>query len=520
MSFLSRDAERFCEIANLISQAGGQTYSTLSASLDVSVGTIRSVLSRMSLDCAADVAATQNDGGAATLTLTETGKLLHNRLLKCIATFEEEFRPPQFSLAIAPTMISSGLLDGVLSSIRDLETNAFELSTKTQLSFDQIVAGIQDGSIDGAILWGVDQRLRKTPTSLHLEEIVSKVDVVVVARDKSIVDKVNPSAGWLRPGEAPGNQHEELIKKAMAELSTLRFASLPPESQAVNHLIPTPDRSKGGAKFEVDTIETALAFVRCQAADFAVVPAMYDRLERGKQHGHWFFSDPITQIPIVVISPKAVESDAGSVLLPLLNDLRWDTQELWRSRKSPTDKFPRSVGFYTKLRYGYYIGADVRVADAPLQWCWESIRLSSETTDRTRTLRGQIINQFNSQFEVTSAQFQDTFFNARVTPVGRGKNRMKEFLSRFHYCDFKSGTICGTWSGSARGDRSGVFATVWSHEKLDLSELTRVTQIADLHSVMSAQRGCEDKSHQTDLLGNGPLPKLGADSSQSVSKNC
>ena len=511
-AFLSQEAESFSRIASRLADRK-VGLAELAEFAHLSMEETRQLFDFISETCGAPVVEIVSHDQGEWVGLTSVGHALLDRLNACSNPLSEFAHPTKFRLILSQTMITSGLLDGMLKSLRDFEDVSFEIFTNPQRHFAEIADDLATGDASCAVVWGTPQRLATIPDGLHVEEVVTNVDVVIVAHEKRIIDQINPLAHWLNSSYVnPNSESSDALAKAMSELDAYRCAALPIESQPANDLLPKPIAGKA-QRTEVDSIDSALALVRCGAADFAVMPAIYDRLEREQQDGNIVFSEPIARIPIVVVSRKTPDSRERSTLHRLLAELRLgDSMSMWRSRKTPSDKFPRSFGFYTKLRYGYFIGADVSAPEAPLEWCWQSMKLFADAKRRRRTLQGTIINQFGNQFEISSAQFRDTFLLARVKPVGRGRKMLKEFFSRFHYCDFRAGIICGTWSGSAREDRSGVFATVWSHSKLDLAELSRLTRIADLQSVMSARTGCEDKEAQEDLTGDAVVPISNDDS--------
>ncbi|MCD0463605.1 hypothetical protein [Roseiconus lacunae] len=502
MPLLSRDAERFCEMVELLSEKEVFTYSGIANKLEISESTLRAAISRLSAELNTAVVDHDNSGSIATLAVTSAGRILYDRLLDCTRPIAADANSKPFSLVVSSAMVSSGLLDGMLDSLHRVGKSV-PICLRTQVQFESILEGLDKGSIDLAILWGSDRRQRHTAGSEISEKIVAKLDIVIVSHDQAVIDLVNPAAHWFNPNEELNSEGQKaVVETALQKLNHFRGAFLSPDNQPANELIPRKARQDPGGHLEVDTIEGALALVRSRVADYAVVAAFYDKLGREQQLGTLVFSEPIASIPLIVMSRKAMHLTpfVDTVLEDLSIDLRRNNAlAMWKHRKTATDRFPRSTEFYQKLRYGYYIGADARIPDAPLQWCWESIRLVFDQDQRSKSIRGYIVNEFRSKFEITSAEFRDTFFAARVKPIRRGKSRMKEFLTRFHYCDYKSGVICGTWTGTARGDRSGVFATVWSQTKLDLDELTLITRIADLYSVMSAQQGCENKEDQQEL---------------------
>ena len=510
-SFLSEDAKQFRRIAELLTLDDGSfvtaTLEQSASRIGVSSDELASLIDRLSShDSSALLQRTEDASGQELLSLTPAGHALFDR----IQAFSQPFVDASlrnFRLLVSQTMITSGVLDRMLQSFRNHDATTFEIETQLPRRFSTLAAKLESGVVHCALVWGTPQRLDGVPDSVRVEVIVPNVDVVVVAHEKSIVDQVNPLAHWFNSSQvAPNAESSDALARVMSELTSYRYAALPPEAQPAAQLL--PDRSNADInRIDVDTIDSALRLVRSGACDFAVLPAVYDRLEREQQDGNIVFSEPIARVPIVLVSPQQSGSGQRATLDRLLSDLRLeDSSLIWRSQRTPTDRFPRSSAFYSKLRYGYYIGADVGEAESPLQWCWQSMKLFGDAKRRRRTLQGTIINEFGNQFEITSAQFRDTFLIARVKPVGRGRKLMREFFSRFHYCDFKAGIICGTWSGNAGEERSGVFATVWSQSKLDLEELTRLMRIADLHSVMSARIGCEDKNLQVDLTADTVVP--------------
>ena len=502
LRLLSKDAERFFQFARLI-KSEQLTVAEAARRMEVNPGTLRSTISKISEGCGESVVESAGvDGYQATL--TNMGLTVLDRIGELVRPIESGDESHSFTISVSQTMLTSGLLDGLLASLRSISGSFFRLRAKTRMAFREVLDGLVDREIDFAIVWGVDQRLVNIPAEISFKTLSPKIDVVVIANDRDVIEKINPAAHWFNPNQ-PTSEASDVIASAMRQLDCYRCAMLPKDSQAAINLIPEPDSSMGGQCIEVDTIEAAISFVRCTAADYSIVPAIYGQLEREQQEGKIVFSDPIAQIPIVVLFRRSLETSAQIILDNLFDVLEKNRSiAAWRTRKIPTDKFPRAIGFYKKLRYGYYIGADAKEPHAPVEWCWESIRLSSESSEQRRVLSGSIINQFNARFQITHAEFRDTFFVAQVKRVGRGSQSTKEFLSRFHYCDFQRGVICGTWSGNARDNRPGVFATVWSHEKLDLHELTEIMRVADLHSVMSASHGCEDKDKQLDLVGPDP----------------
>lgn len=502
-SFLSEDAEQFCRVALWLAAAKRPLRET-AAHVQLPPSELNSLFARLA-ENGDPVVETTDEEGEIFVSLTTAGHGLLDRI-QAFATPPSASSTPTLRLLISQTMITSGVVDRMLKSLPKLPDMSFQLETQVPRRFSELVAQIESGVVSCALVWGTTERLSEVPESLRVEVVVPSVDVVIVAHERRIVEGVNPLAHWFN-SQAEANQGtSDAIERAVTELAAHRYAALPPQTQPAAKLLP----SRSGAdpnRTEVDTIDTALMLVRCGAVDFAILPAIYDRLEREEQDGNLVYSEPIAHVPIVAVFPHKAPSQQRGRLEHLLSELRLDeSASMWRSRRTPTDKFPRSVSFYTKLRYGYYIGAEVGELESPLQWCWESIKLFGDSKRRRRTLQGTIINQFGNQFEITSAQFRETFLIARVKPVGRGKKHMREFFSRFHYCDYKSGIICGTWSGNVGEERAGVFATVWSQSRLDLRELTRVMRNADLHSVMSAGVGCENKEDQQDLTSDVVAP--------------
>lgn len=495
---LSKTANRFLRIADQLENAR-LSIDELARALDLTPSTVKSTVLRIE-ETLGERLVVARSSRERDLALTDAGHEFLSRLRELSNANVGQKRQSVFSISISQTMLTSGLLDGVFASLRESTETSLILRAKTRMQFSEVVCGIQNEDIDFAIVWGVPQRIREIPKELNIQMIASKVDVVVVARERSIIDHVNPAAHWFRPDSGLSGPGDVLVT-AMKNLRSYSCAILPGESQAAMDLIPAPDVEAGGQHMEVDTIDAAISFVRCGAADYCVIPAIYDRLEKEQQEGKYVVSEPIAQIPLVVISRKRLDSRGTMILSQLLESLQQDkSMASWRKRKTQTDSFPRSYSFYEKLRYGYFIGADPKSDEVPLQWCWESIKLERESSNRRRTLRGMIVNEFGIRFTILSAQFQDTFFVAQVKPFGRRKDSVREFFTRFHYCDYKSGVLCGTWSGNSRDNRPGVFASVWSHEKLCLGDLSEITRNADLHSVMNARAGCEVKETQLCLV--------------------
>ena len=508
-SFLSEDAEQFCRVALWLA-TGRRPLSEAAAHVQLPPSELASLFARLA-ENGEPVVDMTDEGGELIVALTTAGYGLLDRI-EAFSTPLSASSAPILKLLISQTMITSGVVDRMLKSLPKLPDVSFQLETQVPRQFSDLAMRFESGGVSCALVWGTPQRLSEVPESLRVEVVVPSVDVVIVAHERRTVEGINPLAHWLNSQTDANQGTSDAIARAVAELATYRYAALPPQTQPAADLLP----SRSGAaphRTEVDTIDTALMLVRCGAVDFAILPAIYDRLEREEQDGSLVFSEPIAHVPIVAVFPHKAPSQQRATLERLLSELRRDESALtWRSRRTPTDKFPRSVSFYTKLRYGYYIGAEVGELDSPLQWCWESIKLFGDSKRRRRTLQGTIINQFGNHFEISSAQFRETFLIARVKPVGRGKKHLREFFSRFHYCDYKSGIICGTWSGNVGEERAGVFATVWSQSRLDLRELSRVMRNADLHSVMSASAGCENKEDQEDLTSDVVAPIRSDDS--------
>ena len=510
--FLSKDAKRLLEAGEILLQEA-VSFPRLANLLSISPVTLRATLTRLNNSLGGEIVV-PNQANSDRLVLSELGKSTFERFRQFTSQGTESPQNRNFSVAVSHTMVTSGLLDGVLMSMREFSGSSFDLKACMKMNFNEVLDGIERQSLDFSIVWGIRQRTEKLPAWIRVDKITPEVDVVVVSHDRSIVDIVNSHAHWFNPDKA-ARQHgaQDHLATAMAELARFRWASLPHDNQIAVELLPSPSGTSQPRRTEVDTIDAAIAFVRCCAADFAVVPAIYDQLEREKQTGKIVFSEPISQIPILLMSHRDLGNKGNLIRSHLFEMLQANRSSAsWRTRKTPTDRFPRSASFYRDLKYGYYIGSDAKSDGAPVEWCWESIRLFPEKAGGRNSFTGIIVNQFNARFRVTHAEFRDTFFVAQVARVGRSDRATKDFLSRFHYCDFRRGVICGTWSGNSRHNRPGVFATVWSREKLNLEELSEVTRIADLHSIMSAQHGCENRDEQEDLtLGVDPMAILGAE---------
>ena len=513
---LSRDAQRFVSIAKRMHDSKTPiSLNAIADQLNMSPSTVRDTMRRVGDVVGRDVLATTAKSKNGTV-ITDAGLDLLDQLCRLGVSHQSADSAREISIAASSTLIVSGVLDTALQKLQQSCQASLRLRTAARLQFSEILSGLQDCSIDFAVVWGVDQRVRKLPRYIDLTTINPLVDVVVVSHDTKLIDEVN-AAILSFPDESAEQMNE--IRDALARYESQKYASLRDESQAAIDYLPSNDGSRRRHCIKVDTIDSAIAMVRCRAAAFTVVPAIYDNLEKAQQEGRFRFSKPVSRVPIVLLCRHGLDDGGKMTKTKIIQSLhRKEELPTWGSPKHETDTFPQSLEFYESLRWGYYIGADVPREGRPAQWCWESIQLKRvHLPDRDpRRLKGTIRNEFGVEFSVI-AQFRSAWFAARVERDKGARTRgekivlkdaemaAKQFLATFHYCNEEQGIVCGTWSGNSADQRPGVFATIWSKDKLDLSDLMSITRDAHLHSVMWANSGCEDKHDQTEYQSNKDL---------------
>jgi hypothetical protein len=337
--------------------------------------------------------------------------------------------------------------------------------------------------IDLAIVFDGPER-RSRHTDLKIKPIDHPFDVVCISSDEDFIRRVDAA---LLP--IPVGQRDRRIAAIKPILRERRAVKLSSNSQPHAELLGSNSRERC---IEVDTFDAAIALVAAKVADFSIVPAFYPRFERAWAHGELFFSCPVSQLQILAVfrHDMPMQSAAADLLDRLDDQLQTATRcnaEAIQWQAIPASIQAKELG---KLKFAYYIDGVRRRDDSgglqrcpPFEWRWQKIVWKGR---KDTSFTGEIRNCERDEFKFT-ARADGGAFIVEANELGRNKNSIPRFVSVFSRATNSPLRFLGVWT-SAEPHSSSLYATVWSEDKLELSDLHRIQQTA-FRYVLSSEKG-------------------------------
>ena len=393
---------------------------------------------------------------------TAAGQRVLGLLDQLSAPFEDCGAPP-IRMHVSQMLLTGDVIGPCLVAHREREPRqGLDVRVRADMDFDGAIADLRQEAADLVLAWGVPERMRAVLPGIRRTPLVREVQVVVVAHDPALIQRLN---------------EKRISQGALQALRGKRLALLPRASQVGWECLPAHRPDLGDHRMEVSAFDQCLALVRARAADAALVPAVYQDLLRYRHMRLLHFSQPVAQVPLCAFSRESRAEQGVSEFLKLTERTLQgglgiqpplSSEEL--GLRSCTEDDP---GFVESLRWGYYVGGERGGRDAgALAWCWEELELE-RAPSVAGAYAGRMVNQFGEEFEL-SGRFVDGCFVLEGRGPGRGQNADNStFLAMFTSAARESGVLCGMWSGRDSWDQPGVFGAVLSREKLSPEQLRR-----------------------------------------------
>jgi len=352
------------------------------------------------------------------------------------------------------------------------------LQLRTEMNFERVILDLQMGEVDLAITWGLKQRVNIDYPGILQSHFGPEFDVVLISHDEEHIRSLK--------------LHEE-TNQPLAALASQRVVTMSQMDQPNMELLPRPDPMRGGERIEVGTIDAVISCVRAGIGDYGLIPAIYSELDRHRQVGQLYYSEPLgeklklayfvrrpgwKQLPVVAFSFFQM---VQSYLFEYCNQPAW-------SLHTPFTKFPREPSFYTRMKYGYYVDSD-RVGRGPPQWKWEKIGLTEDdpTWDEQTKFKGLIQNSYGDEFVIQEAQlFREMFYVRASKSSSSSSQSVNEFISVFTCCSEEEEWMFGSWSGRDPDNQPAIYVTLWSSRRLELRDVCDLARRATIRSILAA----------------------------------
>lgn len=461
----ARDILAFMRIADAILHFPVPSLRLIAKHLEVSTTSIRSCLERLEAFYACPLVLTKPRSQEG-MSLTEGGQQLY-QTFKEMSGKNALRRHKRVRLHISHSLITSDLIAPVLAeTLASLEEGFRELlHPRASMDFRDVVADVQRGELDFAMVYGAPRRLERLPAEVQALKAGPEIKFVAVCRTPLIL------------ADIVSNGHLKLERMA-----NYKFVGLERDGQPVPTTFPS-DWPLRLNYVQVDTYDAALAFVRSGVGDIALLPSIFRGLSHDKANSELYMetlTEPTIRLAILhkarlFDSKSRNETTPASTIINLITT-KLDKVNLedtsTTSLESNTTRFVRDHKWYEKIKHGYYI--ECTSDDLHLEkWHSETVELERRSSSKPGHLEfaGKIVNCCGARFDIQLAMVVDELFFVIARKINDEATSVAAFATIFNYCLEKEGVLCGLWSGKDKLDRRVLKSTIWSQEELPLNRL-------------------------------------------------
>ena len=501
------DLRRFVRIATALS-GGPVSMARIADSLGIAQPTVSDTLRR--LEARYDRVLINRTPGSSANALSVDGErlLAESRRLRQPEILCPQPERPALRVVLSRSLLTTDLLFPDLPDfIRETRRTAdVDIDFSDSFDFARAVADVERKELGLAVSFKLKaQADRDVPGGrLRVDSGFSPLfDVVVIAGSERDLPDPEPAA-------------------VLPLLSSARVVTVNRDLEPLDVRAVVPNEAAGGRRQAVGSVDAVLAHVRCGLADYGVVPAIYQELDKHWQNGVLAYSRRLAQAELVMVSRKDATrpiADFTARLREFIARLKPDGDRLSHYSTLPVvgpnqagGVFPTEPEWYESLRWGYYVdhdrGEDNWALRGALKWRFEGVWLyrTAETDGAERyhgrpALRfgGTIRNAVGAEFGC-AAELRSNVFVVRAGQPGRRTARQSvfEFQSVFSWCDPVEGLVYGTWRDLDPNGRPVTYSTVWSHRPLRLGEIQAVTAYASRTVGLRATEGCDFDRHPPD----------------------
>jgi DNA-binding transcriptional LysR family regulator len=494
----------------------GHSLNSASEELGVSPSTASALLDRIGEQFPVGPIFVRRPGAKGGTDLTPAGKELLNTVVRAFDRFAA--RPREFVVACSHSLITDQIITPVIAEFQGRQRPSeisLSLRIESKLHFSELLSMIDQGKVHLAFVWGPAERLRDTklPRTVTIEVLTETAfDLVFVAHDPETIRTVDSLLQSTSADKPANSLNQHLDRRLFASLKThlrgLRAVMLPSDSQPLSTLF--PQRDPIGA-VQVDTYDAAIEIVRAKAADFALVPALYPVLQRSRLFGQLFFSQPVSTLPIAILSGESTGADKiqDNLIRGLKNRLATFTRERAKLLHV-TPELPSDLKEYRRLKYGYFIdiarpGDVARLSFGRQAYVWKGQMLTWNKDSSPNSLDGSWRNVDGNIYRIHAERHRIGFVVTAEKELDARPDEglpYRGFISTFTIMHTESKSIqrhsrsglklplrlFGTWTASD-DDYATTYASVLSEDRLTLKDLTAIQESVKYRAILSSDFG-------------------------------